>query len=132
MSSTLRSQASVLTKVGVDDTRTYGWNDLVGTTTTDLGTFEVRLLASVDYESGNGPFFGFLTLTAANGDRIAMRMDGDAKVRDDGSTTVVSALKVIDGSGQYVGSAGTGRFIGSRAAQLGSPVEIELTLDLER
>lgn len=129
---TLRSQNTVLAKVGADDSRTYGWNQLTGTTDTTVGLFDVALLGSVDYERGSGPFSGFLTLTAANGDRIATRVDGEAKVVDNGTTELIAGLKVIDGSGEYVGVGGHGRFTGSRSAQLGAPIVIEIDLELER
>ena len=130
-SMSLSSQNTVLTKVGVDDSKTYGWNQLVGTTSTQIGDFSVVMLGNVNYDDGSGPFFGFLTLTAANGDHLAMRMDGGATVESDGSTALSSRLTVIDGSGQYVGSTGHGSFTGSRLAQIGAPIEITMTLGLD-
>lgn len=129
--SSMSSSESELTKVGADESKTYGWNHLVGTTTTDLGAFEVDMLGNVDYASGSGPFFGFVTFLASNGDRIAMRMDGEAKVIDDGSTALSSRLTVIDGSGEYVGVTGHGSFTGTRIAQVGAPIEIDFTVRLD-
>lgn len=126
----LSSKSSILTKVGPDDSKTYGWNQLVGTTSTQIGDFAVEMLGNVDYDQGTGPFFGFLTLTAANGDHLAMRMDGSAKVLSDGSTALSSRLTVIDGSGEFVGASGHGSFTGSRLAQVGAPIEITMTLGL--
>jgi len=129
--SSLTSSESELGKVGVDDAKTYGWNHLVGSTSTELGAFEVDMLGNVDYVNGTGPFFGFVTLVAPDGDRIAMRMDGDAKVRDDGTTALSSRLTVIDGSGDYVGVTGHGSFVWTRIAQVGAPIEIEFTVRLD-
>jgi len=130
--SSLSSSESELSEVGADGSKTYGWNHLVGTTSTDLGAFEVDMLGNVDYSSGTGPFFGFVTLVASDGDRIAMRMDGDAKVLDDGTTALSSRLTVIDGSGEYVGVTGHGSFTGTRIAQVGAPIEIDFTVRLDR
>lgn len=124
----LSSDFSVLQKVGADESETYGWNRLVGTTTTDLGDFDVVMLGNVDYENGSGPFFGFLTLTASNGDVLSMRMDGSATLKDDGVTALSSDLSVIGGTGQFVNAGGSGSFTGARNAEIGAPIEFTMTV----
>ena len=126
----LSSDFSVLQKVGTDETQTYGWNRLVGTTSSNLGDFDVVMLGNVNYDNGNGPFFGFLTLTAPNGDVLSMQMDGSARVDDDGVTKLSSALTVIGGTGAYVSAKGSGEFNGTRTAQVGAPIEFTLSVNL--
>lgn len=124
----LSSDFSVLQKVGPDETQTYGWNRLVGNTTSNLGEFDVVMLGNVNYVAGSGPFFGFLTLTAANGDMLSLQMDGSAQVEDDGSTKLSSKLIVIGGTGAYVNAGGSGSFTGMRIAEVGAPIEFTMTV----
>jgi branched-chain amino acid transport system substrate-binding protein len=126
----LSSDFSVLQKVGPDETQTYGWNRLVGITTSNLGEFDVVMLGNVNYEEGNGPFFGFLTLTSLNGDVLSMQMNGSARVADDGVTRLSSELRVIGGTGKYVNVGGSGRFTGERIADVGAPIEFTLMVDI--
>lgn len=123
----LSSDFSVLQKVGLDETQTYGWNRLVGTTRSNLGEFDVVMLGNVNYVEGSGPFFGFLTLTAANGDMLSLQMDGSAQVEDDGVTRLSSKLEVIGGTGEYVNAGGSGSFTGMRIAEVGAPIEFTMT-----
>lgn len=126
----LSSDFSVLQKVGADESQTYGWNQLVGTTTSNLGEFDVVLLGNVNYTNGNGPFFGFLTLTAPNGDVLSLELDGSARVQEDGVTTLTSNLTVIGGSGAYVNARGQGEFTGTRTAEVGAPIEFTMSVSL--
>jgi branched-chain amino acid transport system substrate-binding protein len=123
----LSSEFSLLEKVGPNENQTYGWNRLVGTTNANLGEFDVVMLGNVDYINGSGPFFGFITLTATNGDVLSMRMDGSAQVQDNGVTTLSSSLTVIGGTGDYISAGGTGMFTGVRIAEVGAPIEFTLT-----
>jgi hypothetical protein len=126
----LTSAESRLIKVGEESELTYGWNKLVGSTSTDLGPFEVEMLGNVDYLSGNGPFFGFLTFTAPSGELLGLRMDGRASVDSDGVTALEAGFEVIGGTGRFVAAGGTGSMTGSRKAAVGSPIEIVVTLEL--
>jgi hypothetical protein len=121
---TLTSQQSVLEQVGEGGEQTYGWNQLVGKATTDAGDVDVNLLGNVEYTDGSGPFFGFVTLKFASLATLGLRMEGKAKLKRDGSTSLNAKLRVIGGSGPYTGVTGKGTFKGGRAAQLGSPIEI--------
>lgn len=127
----MTSAESTLLKVGPDAQRTYGWNRLVGPTKTQLGDFDVEMLGNVDYLDGNGRFFGFLTYTAPSGDSYGMRMDGQATVNEDGSSTLHAELDVIGGTGTYANVTGIGSFDGSREAVVGAPIEIDVKLSLE-
>jgi hypothetical protein len=126
----LSSDFSVLQKVGVDDAQTYGWNRLVGTTSSNLGEFDVVMLGNVNYTNGNGPFFGFLTLTAPNGDVLSLQMDGSARVDANSVTKLSSKLTVISGTGAYVTAQGSGTFTGTRVAQVGAPIEFTMTISI--
>ena len=126
----LSSDFSVLQKVGPDETQTYGWNRLVGTTTSNLGEFDVEMLGNVNYENGNGPFFGFVTLTDTNGDMLSLQMDGSAAVGDDGVTKLSSKLTVIGGTGVYISASGSGSFTGVRVAEVGAPIEFTMTVSI--
>jgi hypothetical protein len=126
----LSSDFSVLQRVGVNEIQTYGWNQLVGTTSSNLGVFDVVMLGNVNYTNGNGPFFGFITLTAQNGDVLSIQMDGSARVEDDGVTKLLSTLTVLGGTGAYINARGSGEFIGVRMAQVGAPIEFTLIADI--
>ncbi len=125
------STESRLIKVGVDDARTYGWNKLVGPTETDLGPFDMEMLGNVDYEHGDGPFYGFIDLVAPSGDLIGIRMNGEATVRDDGVTSLAADLEVIGGTGEFVRATGEGDMTGTRQAVVGAPIDIVIELGLD-
>lgn len=127
---TLTSAESRLLKVGPQDQHTYGWNKLVGTATFKGQSISVEMLGNVDYDNGNGPFFGFVTLTTTPNNTIGMRMDGSATVRSDGSTALSGTFTVIGGTGTFVNVVGNGTMEGSRKAAVGSPVELVFKLNL--
>ena len=126
---TLDSQQRVLQQVGRGGVKTYGWNELNGTASTDSGDVQVQLLGNVDYVDGSGAFFGFVTLKFASLSTLGLRIvDGRARVRDDGSTALRSRLRVIGGNAAMTGAKGTGTMTGERREELGT--SIELTFDL--
>ena len=128
-SATLDSQQRILEQVGRGGVKTYGWNELTGTATTDSGDVQIRLLGNVDYVDGSGPFFGFVTLKFASLSTLGLRIvDGRARVRDDGSTALRSRLRVIGGNTAMTGAKGAGTMTGERREELGTA--IELTFDL--
>lgn len=124
----LSSDFSELQRVGEGESQIYGWNRLVGTTTSNLGDFDVVLLGNVNYTNGNGPFFGFLSLTSPDGDVLSLEIDGGARVESDGATTLTSNITVIGGSGEYVNARGQGEFTGTRAAEVGAPIEFTMNV----
>jgi hypothetical protein len=127
---TLTSQQTVLEQVGRGGTKTYGWNQLTGTASTDSGDVGVTLLGNVSYVDGSGPFYGFLTLKFASQSTLGLTLNGKAVKQPDGDTLLTSKLKVIDGNAAFTGVSGTGRFTGSRAAALGSPIVIKVTVNV--
>jgi hypothetical protein len=128
---TLASQQTALEKVGQGGNQTYGWNELTGSASTPSGNVDVRILGNVQYTNGSGPFFGFLTVKFASQSTLGLRIfRGQATLKPDGSTALKAALKVIGGNAAMTGAAGAGKFVGGRAAELGSPISITVTLRL--
>jgi hypothetical protein len=126
---TLDSQQRVLEQVGRGGVKTYGWNELTGTASTDSGDVQIQLLGNVDYVNGSGQFFGFVTMKFASLSTLGLRIvDGRARVRGDGSTALRSRLRVIGGNAAMTGAKGTGTMTGERREELGTA--IELTFDL--
>jgi hypothetical protein len=126
VSVTLSSKQTALTQVGKGGDVTYGWNQLAGSAATASGTTQVEILGNVDYLGGSGRFFGFVTLKFASLSTLGFLMEGRATKQPDGSTRLKATLKVIDGSAAFTGAKGAGSFSGTRAAALGSPIDITL------
>ena len=114
---------------------TYGWNDLRGPTRWGKASAEMRFLASVDYVNGSGPFFGFVTITRADGVKLALSVSGWATAPPEQGTanaTFRGTVTVIGGSGPYAGATGTGVMSGYRKAALGSPVELAFAVTVQK
>jgi hypothetical protein len=92
----------------------------------------VELLADLEYLKGDGPFTGFINLTAEDGSVIGMRYWGAARLHQDGSTTVRGAVEVIASSGEFAGMQGEGRVRGSRTGKVGAPLLTTITLTLQQ
>ena len=111
---------------------TYGWNDLRGPTRWGKQDATLRFLASVNYVSGTGPFGGPVTITRADGTRLALSVSGWATSPSDqagtANTTLRGTVTVIGGSGRYAGATGTGTVTGYRKAALGSPIQFTFSL----
>jgi len=127
---TLTSEGSTLQQVGKSGEITYGWNHLTGTAASDSGDIKVDMLGNVQYTEGSGPFFGFVTLRFASLSDVAFRMRGRAALQSDGSTDLKAKLRVIGGNGALIGVKGGGEFTGTRAAAVGSPIELDFTIRL--
>jgi hypothetical protein len=127
----MTSNQTVLEQVGRGGDTTYGWNLLTGEAATDSGDVSVTLLGNVQYVDGSGPFFGFLTLKFASQSTLGLRIQGTAAKQADGSTSLKSKLKVIDGTAAMTGARGGGSFTGSRDAPVGSPIEITVKLKIK-
>ena len=72
----LVSQSRTLLQAGANNAVTYGTNQLTGTATLDGQPVAISMLANVDYVSGSGSFFGFVTFTFSDGSTIGTRMQG--------------------------------------------------------
>src|SRR5262245_10394123 len=100
--STLSSQSRTLRQVGTDGLKTYGWNQLTGTSSLAGEPVEVELLGSVNYDNGNGPFSAFITFTYADGSTLATSAQGITTVDTaSGTTSFAASLGVIGGTGKY-------------------------------
>ena len=110
----LTSQDSILYQAGSEKQSVYGWNRLTGTAEVGGEEAQVELLGSVDYLEGSGEFFGFVTVSFADGSSFGVRItDGRTEAATDTSNaTFQSGLEIIDGSGRYAGASGDGEFEG--------------------
>lgn len=126
LSTEIQSEYKILTTL--PGSNTYGWNHLVGTATLAGEPVLCDMLGNVNYFSGAGPFFGFVTFTFADGSQIATQMNGKAIPHPDGSSDVVAELSIFNGTGRYAGQTGTGTFAGHRDASVGAPVVSVFTL----
>jgi hypothetical protein len=132
LAANLESQSRTLFTAGAGDAVVYGWNRLAGNATLDGRTVGVDMLGSVDYVSGSGPFSGFITFSFADGSTLGVTMSGAAQASPGGSETAFAAtLGVTGGTGRYVGATGTGTFVGSRRAALGTAVAATFDLKVD-
>lgn len=114
---------------------TYGWNDLRGPTRWGKASADMRFLGSVDYVDGTGPFGGFVTITRADGVKLALSVSGWATTPPEKGTanaTFRGTVTVIGGSGPYAGARGTGVMSGYREAALGSPVQLTFSVTVQQ
>lgn len=131
LSADLTSSNNLLRNVNTGDSVVYGWNLLEGEATLDAEPVEVQMLGNVDYISGSGDFFGFVTFVFADDSTIGVRMTGEATAASDTSNaTFVSSLVVVGGTGRYLDATGTGTFTGERQDALGGQVSSDFTLAL--
>ena len=115
---------------------TYGWNDLRGPTRWGKSSAQVRFLGSVDYISGTGPFGGFVTITRADGVKLALAVSGWSTTPQSESGTANARFRgtvtVIGGTGPFAKARGTGTMKGLRKAALGSPVELTFSVTVQQ
>lgn len=124
------TSASSNLKTFNNGTRVVGWNDLQGTSTFNGQAVSVDFLGDVSYLNGSGDFGGFYTMTFPDESTLILHTDGKATRNADGSTSLVSSMKVLGGTGVYVNATGTGQFTGSRAGTVGAPVHLQVTATL--
>jgi hypothetical protein len=114
----------------------YGWNHLQGPTTWGSSAAALDVLGDLRYTNGSGPFNLYVTMTRADGVILAVHIAGKsvAKIDAQGGTTAkfTGTVKVIGGNASYEGATGTGTMTGSRAAALGSPVKLNLKMDVAK
>lgn len=114
---------------------TYGWNDLQGPTRWGKSSAQMRFLGNVDYVSGTGPFGGFVTVTRADGVKIAFSVSGWSTSPETSGTANAKfrgTLTVIGGTGPYAKATGTGTMEGYRRSALGSPVELTFSVVVQQ
>ena len=119
----LASQTRTLLNAGPKGSITYGWNRLTGGARLDGRNVAVEMLGNVNYISGNGPFFGFITFTVDDKSTLAVSMQGQAVQSPTGASSVAATLGIFGGTGRYEKATGTGTFVGSRPAAVGATVD---------
>ena len=130
MTADLESQARTLFTAGAGDSVVYGWNRLAGSGALDGRPVGVDMLGEVTYLNGSGPISGYITFSFADGSTIGVTMAGAAQASPGGADTAFTAtLGVVGGTGRYLAAKGTGTFVGSRKAALGTAVSA--TFDLK-
>lgn len=128
----LDSTQKILHTVSPNGIRTYGFNLLEGTDATGASPVQVQMIGNVTYTKGNGPFFGTITFTAADGSTLGVRMDGSARALPNGTDAKFQAkLTVLGGTGQWLRAKGRGTFVGSRQAALGTAVQARFVIRLK-
>ena len=127
---TLRVEDQSFRSVGPDGEKAYGVSEYAGTAEFLDETFEAELLAASDYTAGSGTIEGFVTLQSPSGD-IGMRLSGTTRGNpDDPGATFTGETEVIGGTREYASLAGRGSFTGQRNGPPGSPVSVEVSLEL--
>ena len=127
----LFSAASTLYSVGPEEDVQYGQNRLEGVVDLFGGPAKVEILGNVQYRSGTGPFYGFLTLSWADGSSLGFNVTGQAGKKADGVTDLSATTGFIGGTGRYVTANAVAKFSGTRDGKVGSPIVVQLTVDVK-
>ena len=128
----MTSTAKTTYKVGAAGDVEYGQNKLEGKATVLGQPATVEILGNVEYVTGEGPFYGFLTVKWDDGSTLGFNLQGKATAQDDGGTGLKADTRFIGGSGQFVAATAQARFVGARDGAVGSPIIIKLTLDVKK
>jgi hypothetical protein len=127
---TFESRKSTFHIVGKDSEKSYGWSKYVGRADFLDNRFRAEMLVANDYVKGNGTFEGFVTLMSPEGD-IGLRITGVSTEGAQGPGSAYSGeTEVIGGTGEYDTLAGRGRFTGERTGATGTPISVEVSLEL--
>lgn len=114
---------------GADKQFRFGQAQLVGKAELAGEPVDAELLCIINYVKGNGPFEGFWTFTAANGDLLSLTYSGTTQQRD-GVGHISGTVKVLGGTGKYVNVTGNGTVTGQRDGTFASGTVIAYTIDL--
>jgi hypothetical protein len=125
---TLKDQQ--LNAVGSDLEKTYGTARFTADVEFLDNTFKAEMVVASDYVKGNGTFEGFVTLRSPEG-KVALRITGVATAGTQGEGSDYSGeTEVIGGTGEYDTLAGRGRFSGQRTGAPGTPVNVQVSLEV--
>jgi len=117
-------------QVGADLEKTYGWLEYSARTRFLDNGFDAQMLVANDFVKGNGTFEGFVTLVSGKGD-IGLRITGVASSGPQGpGSSFTGETEVIGGTQAYATLAGRGRFSGERVGDVGTPIDVRVTLEL--
>ena len=115
---------------------TYGWNHFTGTTMWGNQTASIVFLGDVDYVNGSGPFGGYITITRADGTKLAFTTNGNSLAEDKATDGIAarfaSSLSVIGVTNDYSRATGVGTMTGSRDAAIGSPAKFVFKLSVRK
>ena len=128
----MSSTASTLYKVGQAGDVQYGQNKLEGKADVLGQPATVEILGNVEYVTGEGPFYGFLTVKWDDGSSLGFNLQGKATSQPDGGTGLRADTRFIGGTGQFVDATAAARFVGGRDGAVGSPIIIKLTVDVKK
>lgn len=90
---------------------------------------DIGLQAHVLFLDGTGPSGGYMDVTTADGDVLALELTSRATRVDDGAT-VDGTFRVVGGTGRFAGVSGGGLGSGVRNAALGAAVRWTVELQL--
>lgn len=116
--------------VGDQGEKTYGFAQY-GSELEFMGdTFDAEMTVATDYVRGNGTFEGFVSLESPDG-TIGLRITGVTSAGAQGEGSAFSGeTEVIGGTGDYDTLAGRGQFDGQRTGPPGSPVNVQVSLEV--
>ncbi len=109
----------------------YGVTVLTGKTTVRGESVDIERISVYEYTNGSGPITGFLTLTWPDGSRLSMRVGGQTEQTDAGAK-IFATLRVFGAKGAWRGYTGMGLMQGIRKGPIGTPVEYEFSIDLQK
>jgi hypothetical protein len=116
--------------VGSAQEKTYGMAEYAARVDFLDNRFKAEMLVASDYVKGNGTFEGFVTLESRKGD-IGLRITGITTAGDQGRGSSYSGeTEIIGGTGEYDNLAGRGQFSGQRIGAPGTPVNVQVKLEL--
>lgn len=119
-----------LNSVGTALEKTYGMAEYTAQVVFLDETFKAQMVVASDYVKGSGTFEGFVTMTSPRGE-IGLRITGVTTANPDGVGSDYSGeTEVIGGTGAYDTLAGRGRFTGQRIGESGTPVNVQVSLDV--
>lgn len=117
-------------QMGADLEKTYGWLEYSARTRFLDNSFDAQMLVANDFVKGNGTFEGFVTLESEKGD-VGLRITGVAAGGPQGpGSSFTGETEVIGGTDAYATLAGRGRFSGERVGDVGTPIDVRVTLEL--
>ncbi len=116
--------------VGEQGEKTYGLAQY-GSELEFMGqTFDAEMTVATDYVRGNGTFEGFVSLESPDG-TLGLRITGVTTTGATGEgSEFTGETEIIGGTGDYDTLAGRGQFAGQRTGSPGSPVNVQVSLEV--
>lgn len=130
----LTVQHAVVAVADAAEERNVGLIDASGPAGIAGETAQVTVLVLYDYARGTGPWQAYMTVAFADGSVLTTSGSGLTTADSSGlHSTFDGELAVIDGTGRFAGTTGSGRMQGQRAEAVGDDVQIDyrITLSLD-